>query len=209
MTATLEWRSSAFDSSYPPPAFLRASATGSDVYADARTADTHVLTDTHALIGQSLIPLSRREESATFVTTPSKSFPGSNDSSAAFTPGGRTPTTFQAYRRRIEALRSYAAQDGYFLSSSSEFDFWRFVGSERRLRRGNLVLIDNGNLRAVWKDGQGTHLGLQFLGGGMVQYVIFKQRQAEAAISRVAGRDTFEGVKRQIDAFDLQSLLYE
>ena len=76
------------------------------------------------------------------------------------------------------------------------------------MRRGNLVLMDNGNLRAVWRDGQGTHLGLQFLGSGMAQYVIFKQRKATGPISRVTGRDTFGGLKRQIDAFELHSLLY-
>ena len=69
--------------------------------------------------------------------------------------------------------------------------------------------MDNGNLRAVWKDNKGNRLGLQFLGGGMVQHVIFKQRNAARPISRVAGRDTFEGIKRQIDTFDLDSLLYE
>ena len=71
--------------------------------------------------------------------------------------------------------------------------------------------MDNGNLRAVWKDSdkQGTRLGLQFLGGGMVQFVIFKQRGVTRPISRLAGRDTFAGLKRQIEAFELDSLLYE
>ena len=72
-----------------------------------------------------------------------------------------------------------------------------------------MVLMDNGNLRAVWKDEKGTHLGLQFLGEGMVQYVIFKRRSRSRPISRIAGRDTLEGFKHQIDAFQLHSLLYE
>ncbi len=71
------------------------------------------------------------------------------------------------------------------------------------------MLVDNGNIRAIWKDGQSSHLGLQFLGGGMAQYVIFRRRGSGQQISRVAGRDSLKGVLRQIDAFDLDALLYK
>ncbi len=129
--------------------------------------------------------------------------------SAVFDSNGPVRTKSQSYFFRINTLRLAAAQDGYSLNSASEFDFWRFIGANPRLRKGNLVLIDNGNLRAVWRDEQKTHLGLQFLGEGMVQYVIFKRREAARPISRVAGRDTFEGIKQQIQAFELHSLFYE
>lgn len=115
----------------------------------------------------------------------------------------------QAYRPRIKALCVDAAEDGYSLRSESERGFWKFVTATPNLRRGSVVLMDNGNLRAVWKDEQDGHLGLQFLGEGMVQYVIFKRRNGAPLASRVAGRDTLEGFQRQIDAFQLQSLLCE
>jgi hypothetical protein len=120
----------------------------------------------------------------------------------------RAQADLQAYQVRIEALGADAVQDGYGLNRASERDFWHFVRSEPFIRKGNLVLMDNGNLRAVWRGENGTHIGLQFLGGRTVQYVIFKQRAAAGAISRVAGRDSFEGVKRQIAAFDLRPLIY-
>ena len=121
----------------------------------------------------------------------------------------RTLATFQSYQMRIDALRDSAEQDGYGLNAASERDFRDFVSPESGffIRKGHLVLMDNGNLRLVWKDGSGTHLGLQFLGGRMLQYVIFKRRMAKGQISRVAGRDSFEGVRRQIGTFDLQSLI--
>jgi len=117
--------------------------------------------------------------------------------------------TAKVYLTRVSTLRRTAEKDGYSLIPASELDFWNFIKLNTRLRKGNLVLMDNGNLRAVWKDDQKTHFGLQFLGRGMVQYVIFKQREDTQSVSRVAGRDTFEGVKKQIDAFELHSLLYE
>lgn len=43
----------------------------------------------------------------------------------------------------------------------------------------------------------------------MLLYVIFKRRPRTGRISRVSGRDNFEGFKRQAEAFDLDFLLYE
>ena len=108
---------------------------------------------------------------------------------------------------RLKFLQDEAILDGYVLSTTSEIDFWEFVRSAPNVRRGNLVLMDNGNLRAIWKDNQGTRIGLQFLGDGLVQFVIFKRRKQGQPISRVSGRDSLEGLRRQIVAFELDSLL--
>ena len=114
---------------------------------------------------------------------------------------------YHAYILRIELLRSEAALDGFSVNAASEEDFWSFVESISFAQKVGLVLMDNGNLRAVWKGENGSHLGLQFLGNRLVEYVIFKRRQATRDISRVAGRDTIEGIKRQIRAFDLTVLM--
>ena len=112
-----------------------------------------------------------------------------------------------AYMLRIEVLRSEALLDGFSVNAASEEDFWSFVESISFAQKVGLVLMDNGNLRAVWKGENGSHLGLQFLGNRLVEYVIFKRRQATRDISRVAGRDTIDGIKRQIRAFDLIVLM--
>ena len=114
-----------------------------------------------------------------------------------------------AYGPRISYLRDEAAHDGYELNVNSERDFRQFVRSRPSIRKGGLVLLDNGNLRAVWKDEQGGHLGLQFLGRRKVQCVIFRRRKKEQGISRFSGRDTMEGIDRLIEAFELHSLLAE
>ncbi len=123
--------------------------------------------------------------------------------------GSPLDATSRAYRSRIKALCADAADEGYSLRSESERGFWEFIKGKPRLRRGSLVLMDNGNLRAVWKNDQGAHVGLQFLGEGMVQYVIFKRRNGAQPISRATGRDTLDGFRCQIDAFQLKSLLFE
>ena len=122
---------------------------------------------------------------------------------------GASDPRIASYMSRLKLLQDEAAHDGYVLNFASGIDFKQFVRAAPNIRKGNLVLMDNGNLRAIWKDAQGTRLGLQFLGGRMVQYVIFKRRKMEQPVSRVAGRDSLEGLQRQIDAFELHSLLCE
>lgn len=131
---------------------------------------------------------------------------------SVFTMPPRTNPTegkIREYLKRVSELRADLAQEGNVLNRESEDDFWLFVVNEFGFRKGSLVVTDDGNLRIVWKDRRGTHLGLQFLGGSEIQYVIFKRRTATQKISRVAGRDTVEGVKNQIDSFALNTLLNE
>lgn len=118
-----------------------------------------------------------------------------------------TRQTYRAYRSRIEELREYGEDEGLIINDASEKDFWAFVKSLPASRKGSLVLMDNGNLRALWKGEQESHLGLQFLGDRMVEYVIFKRRKRARKVSRVAGADTFDGIKRQIESFELSSML--
>ena len=113
----------------------------------------------------------------------------------------------QAYKARIDVLRIAAAPEGIELNEASVRDFWSFIRSSHFSRQAGLALMDNGNIRAVWKGEDANHLGLHFLGDRQVQYVIFKRRPGSRRISRTAGIDTVEGIKKQIGAFDLMSLV--
>ena len=113
----------------------------------------------------------------------------------------------QTTKSRIEALQEDAAFEGITINIASERDFWSFVMSIPASQKASLVLLDNGNLRAIWKDSAKNHVGIQFLGNGKVQYVIFKRRPGAADVSRVADIETLEGVKAKIRAFDLESLV--
>lgn len=116
--------------------------------------------------------------------------------------------TVSAYKNRIRVLKEQAELDGYSLSQPSKAAFLEFLEKNPLIRRGRLILMENGNLRAVWKGENAAHIGLQFLDNRSIQYVIFKQRNPSGPVSRVTGRDTMEGISRQIDAFDLHSVLY-
>ena len=113
----------------------------------------------------------------------------------------------EAYSSRIEELRGYALEDEIEIREESERDFWEFVNSTSSTNKAGLFLLENGNFRAVWKDGNGGHVAIQFLGDGQTECVIFKPREDSRFIARMAGHDTLNGVKRQILAFDLESLV--
>ena len=117
------------------------------------------------------------------------------------------PVAWEAYRRRIEDLRDYGEDDGIRVNEDSEGDFWSFVHSAPLSERAALFLMDNGNLRAVWKDRDLSHIGIQFLGQQKAEYVIFNRKKGSEDIFRAADIDTLSGVRKQIHAFDLTSLV--
>ena len=115
--------------------------------------------------------------------------------------------TRQRYWKRIQALKEAAQDEGITINPDSVKDFCSFIKSLPNARRASLFLMDNGNFRAVWVGPDENRFGLQFLGGGQVQWLIFKRRPAARNVSRAIGTDTFDGVRRQILAFDLKRTL--
>ena len=70
-----------------------------------------------------------------------------------------------AYDERISEL---ASDEGHSLDSESRDAPLRFIGHNNpHMRHGRLVLLENGNLRTVWKRDDGSHIGLQFLNNGL------------------------------------------
>ena len=112
-----------------------------------------------------------------------------------------------AYQRRIAQLRSFAEEDGIELSAPSEDDFFDFACTEPQTRAASLVLLDNGNLRAVWRAGR-QEVGVQFYGGGSVQYLISREGD-DGKITHTARRGTFEEFSVAIEGVGLGGLLYE
>ena len=111
------------------------------------------------------------------------------------------------YRDRIDLLREYGKEDGIEVNADSEADFCAFIRSAPRSAKAGVVLMDNGNLRAVWKGENDSHLGIHFRGQQRATYVIFKKRLGTDDVSRVSGSDTLSGIRKQIRAFDLTSLV--
>ena len=115
----------------------------------------------------------------------------------------------QIYVERIETLKELAREDGYTLDESSYNNFQEFLEKYPRLVRADLVLLDNGNLRAIWKGKNSAEIGLQFLKDSRVQYVLFNESGPNCAESRPYGRGGFEETMKKIKEFDLDKIMFE
>lgn len=114
----------------------------------------------------------------------------------------------EASRKRLEELRSIADEEGYKISAASEKALKAFLAATSFTKRPYITLLDNGNVRAFWEDkAAGEQIGLQFLGGDHVQYVIFARRAGQGYIARSAGRDLVTNMESQIDGNGLRRLM--
>lgn len=111
-------------------------------------------------------------------------------------------------RQRIELLKEIGEEEKIACNANSEQDLWRFLKRLSFIKSPKLFLLDNGNLRAVWKGDGGKHIGLQFLGGEQIQFVIFSRRGEHNNMARIRGRDDFAGITRQLDASAIGDVIY-
>ena len=111
------------------------------------------------------------------------------------------------YEKRIETLRGLAADEEITVNDTSVGDFRYFVGSVVPSENAQLIVMDNGNLRAVWKNDDAGHLGLQFLGDQQVQYVVFRKGGPEGKVYRLAGESSFDEMRKTIEVWGLSSLM--
>ena len=110
-------------------------------------------------------------------------------------------------RRRIRELDAFARSEGSHVNPASERTFWRFFSQHPFGAEPGLVLLDSGNLRAIWGDMKPTHVGLQFLPNDQIQYVIFARPPSAPAVTRSRGRAGIADIPRLLAGYGLTDLL--
>lgn len=126
----------------------------------------------------------------------------------AVSPGDHQPTDVrQAVEARIDRLKNFATEEGIEISAASERDLCAFLDSVALSRCPYIALLDNGNFRAVWRNADLEQAGLQFLGDGEMQYVLFALRPPSRIMARAAGRDVLTHIERGIESYDLSRLM--
>ena len=121
---------------------------------------------------------------------------------------GRWPH-HEVYEARIMELRGFAEDDEDIeaVNENSISDFWSFMEDNPYLRRAGLALLDNGDLRAVWRENDGNNVGLEFLGDESILYVMFRRYPDGRETERDAGITTFDGVVGKLQDLDLLSFV--
>ena len=108
---------------------------------------------------------------------------------------------------RIGELKRLGAEEGLPWSPASEDDFWAFVSLWPTLREPALILMDNGNLRAVWRNVVGEQVALEFRGYRQVYFVFFARRPEGPPMARSAGEDSVARIGEKIAGDNLTGLL--
>src|SRR5262245_29613283 len=108
---------------------------------------------------------------------------------------------------RVGELKRLGVEEGLPWSSASEDDFWAFVSLQPTLREPGLILMDNGNLRAVWRNAAGEQVALEFRGYHQVYFVFFARRTEGPPMARSAGEDSILRIGDKIAGDNLTGLL--
>ena len=113
------------------------------------------------------------------------------------------------YAERIETLKEQAIEDGYVLDESSYNNFHKFLEKFPRLVRADLVLLENGELVAIWNGENGTEVGLQFQKDSRVQYILFNGIYSNCADSILHGMGGYEETMKKIKKYDFDKIMFE
>jgi hypothetical protein len=108
---------------------------------------------------------------------------------------------------RLGELKRCGAEEGLPWSQESENDFWAFVSLRASLREPGVILVDNGNLRAVWRNEAGEQVALEFRGYRQVYFVFFARRPEGPAMARSVGEDSILRINEKIASDNLTGLL--
>ena len=117
--------------------------------------------------------------------------------------------TAKEYDERLSFLEEEGNLDGVSLNPDSISGFMEFIEKYMPTVSGGLVLIDNGNIRAVWNSDCESFVGIQFLNRQLTEYVLFSQTSPSLPVSRSFGQASIDSVMNQIEALELNWMLYE
>jgi hypothetical protein len=79
------------------------------------------------------------------------------------------------FKKRLDALREFAAEDDIVVSEASVEQAFCFAAKLRDVAQPDTFLLGNGNIRLLWLNTEKEQVGLQFLGDGRAQYICFRK----------------------------------
>lgn len=112
------------------------------------------------------------------------------------------------FRQRMNVLRAAAFEEGLRVNSASGADLKQFVLATD-LREPSIVLMDNGNFRAVWRGEHRALVGVQFVGNGGVRLLAFGPSQVEGHRTEIVARLAVGRVLDLVAHHGFQDLLLE
>ena len=112
------------------------------------------------------------------------------------------------YADRLDQLYELGREDDIEINSQSEQDFLEFACAETPTKLASLVLLNGGNLRALWEDDFGQEVCVQFYGNGEIQYLISMDSEKGRTVLEARQGD-FGDLLDAVESKRLGHLLYE
>ena len=100
----------------------------------------------------------------------------------------------KGYERRIETLLGYASEEGISARDESKRDFNLFVDTSIPTDKAMLIIMDNGNLRATWREDR-SRLSLEYMGDRLVDYVVFIPTGPDGQPFECTGECSFDEIR--------------
>lgn len=110
------------------------------------------------------------------------------------------------YINRIETLMGYASEEGIVVNNVSVKSFHDFINTVIPTHKAMLAIMDNGNLRAIWK-GPSSRLALEFMGNRRVHCVVSKQMNLSDKIFEESGEYSFNELQTLVDEWGLRTMV--
>ncbi|MAN11084.1 MAG: hypothetical protein CMN63_01470 [Sphingobium sp.] len=157
-------------------------------------------------------PYGARRIAATMaIATFTMSFPSHAAANDAFAPmlptdNSKSQATLAAVERRFAALCEIADDEGIVINRSSYISLKNFVRNWTGARPPAIMLMEDGTVRAVWRDAKEQQVALHFRDNGKVQYVIFLTGD-DGNIERATGLSSLSGIASKLLAFGAKGLL--
>ncbi len=102
------------------------------------------------------------------------------------------------YRERIDQLQLIAEDEDISVSPESCRDFWNFIRNYRPSPQAGLILTDEDNLVAIWRETTGAAVEVEFLGNQQCKLIVFKDPKNPLRVLPEISRDTLASIGKQI-----------
>lgn len=114
---------------------------------------------------------------------------------------------FDFIEAQVEELRQHATDENETFEEASAVEALRFCHALASDFEPAVFLLANGNLRAVWQNEARDQIGIQFIPGGLFQYVILRDRDGRTL--KALGEDVSERkIKDTVEVQGLTGLWY-
>ena len=105
------------------------------------------------------------------------------------------------YQRRIVDLETLASEEEVIVSQTSLEDFWMFTTNFCPSPQAGLILTDEGNLVAIWRDVNGSTVEVEFWGDGQSRLIVIRDPSSPLTMLPEITSDKLNIIGEKIGAF--------